>query len=613
MQYRIAFISEHASPLATLGGVDAGGQNVYVGQLARQLAALGYEVDVYTRMDNERLPKVVQWMPGVRVVHVKAGPACFVAKERLLDHMPEFRDDMLQFIRAGHLQYALIHANFFMSAWVAQELRSVLHIPYVVTFHALGHVRRIHQGEADQFPASRLQIEEDVARMADHIIAECPQDQDDLCKYYHAPPSRISMIPCGFDPLEFYPVDQQLARMLTGIAPEAMVILQLGRMVPRKGVDNVIQALGLLKDTHRQLQLVVVGGASANPGEDPEVQRLQQLAAGLGVELQVIFAGQQPREKLKYYYSAADAFITTPWYEPFGITPLEAMACGTPVIGANVGGIKFSVADGETGYLVRPKDPQALAARIADLLGDKVIQREMGANAIRRVHALFTWAGVARKMSAVYEKVILARSREAVHTDHLQLIDDAFNGAARMMRKAGLSLRVQLLAAGRCMVETLRRGNKILICGADGSVAASQHFAAQLTGRFQASARRSFPAMSLRFAPGAAYEEVFSRQVEAYGQPGDLLVCLTPDGNDSSIVQAMATARRQAMHCIALLGSDGGQVLHYADIDIVAPPGPLHRIQELHMNIVHTLTDIVENELCDARQEQPLDDLNVAV
>lgn len=243
----IALISEHASPLALLGGVDAGGQNVYVAQLAKYLAREGYAVDVFTRWENIELEQVINWVENVRIIHVKAGPISFVQKEDLLPHMEEFRRSMINFIEREEISYDLIHAHFFMSAQVAMELKELFHIPYVVTYHALGKVRRIHQKEQDKFPAERLEIEELTAANADLIIAECPQDKQDLCEHYHIDPSRIRIVPCGFCPSEFYPINKSFARAYLGINQNEQIILQLGRMVPRKGVENVIRALAVLK------------------------------------------------------------------------------------------------------------------------------------------------------------------------------------------------------------------------------------------------------------------------------------------------------------------------------------------------------------------------------
>lgn len=404
---RIAFISDHASPLASLGSVDTGGQNVYVTELTKQLATRGYLIDVYTRRDDPHIAKVKQLAPGVRVIHVTAGPQAVIAKEEMLQYMPEFESNMLAFIADTQLRYELIHANFFMSALVAMGIKKKLDIPFVVTFHALGHVRRIHQAENDQFPVERLAIEEAAVKEADHIIAECPQDQDDLICYYNAQPEKIKIIPCGFSSLEFYPIAKSIARGIIGLPQKENILLQLGRMVRRKGIDNVIRALPHLKSKSSQpFKLVIVGGDS-DLENCPEYQRLRNIAIELGIQDAVQFVGRKDREQLKFYYSAADLFITTPWYEPFGITPLEAMACGTPVIGANVGGIKYSIADGETGTLIPPNDPKKLAQAINEIASNKPLLKQLGKNAIRRVNTHFTWKNVAELADELYQKLFV--------------------------------------------------------------------------------------------------------------------------------------------------------------------------------------------------------------
>jgi glycosyltransferase involved in cell wall biosynthesis len=408
MKRKIAFISEHASPLAVLGGVDSGGQNVYVAETARHIAQLGYEVDVFTRWEDAATEQVVNWMPGVRVIHVKAGPVLYLPKEELLQHMPHFRNNMIAFIRKHHIRYELIHANFFMSALVAMDIKHRLDIPFVVTFHALGQVRRIYQGKDDKFPEERIDIERKIVQAADCIIAECPQDKQDLVQYYDAPQERINIVPCGFNCNEFYPVDRAEARAMLGLDDKERILLQLGRMVPRKGVDNVVQSLACLKQKDQRCRLLIVGGESdlPDPAITPEIGRLRQLAACLGVQDQVTFTGRRNRNVLKYFYSAADVFITTPWYEPFGITPLEAMACGTPVIGSNVGGIKYTVQHGKTGYLVPPNDPAMLAQKIFQLFSNPALEQKMKRNAIARVNQLFTWAKVSDILVNVYGSLL---------------------------------------------------------------------------------------------------------------------------------------------------------------------------------------------------------------
>lgn len=408
MNNRIAFISDHASPLSPPGSTDCGGQNVYVAETAKLLAEMGYQVDIFTRRETRDTPRVINWVPGVRVIHLDAGPAESIPKEEILVFMEEFRDNLISFIIEGDVNYKLIHAHFFMSGWVAAELKKVLNIPFVITFHALGHVRKIHQQDKDRFPARRLQIEESVVKAADRIIAECPQDKSDLMTFYRANQANITVVPCGFNPDEFHPVLQQDARRLLGLNENDFIILQLGRMVPRKGIDNLIKSMNMLKSGSRTVKLLVVGGETDNDNlsASPELQRLIQIANENGVADKVSFVGRKSRNQLRYYYSAADVFVTTPWYEPFGITPLEAMACGVPVIGSDVGGIKFSVVDGETGFLVPPNNPEALAHKISVLINDRKLLGEMRVNALMRVNTHFKWKNVSMKLSEIYTETI---------------------------------------------------------------------------------------------------------------------------------------------------------------------------------------------------------------
>ncbi len=408
MESRMALISEHASPLALVGGVDSGGQNIAVAELAQHLAKLGYGVDVFTLWDYREQPETVSCKPGVRIVLVLAGPKAFVAKEALLDYMDEFTQNTVQFIKREGNPYRLVHAHFFMSGLVAANLKQALRIPFVITFHALGEVRKQLQGSCDAFPAERCAIEQRVIREADAVVALCPQDQADLVNLYAADPAKLFTIANGYNPAEFYPVDKALARIMLGLDPAEPVILQLGRMVPRKGVDNVVRALGQLRRTYGTVaRLLIVGGESDQPDLllTPELGRLTKLAADEGVAEWVTFTGRRQRETLRYYYSAADVFVTTPWYEPFGITPLEAMACGTPVVGSAVGGIKQTVLDGETGFLVPPNDPPALAAKLAALLYSKKLRTVMGEEAVRHVRDNYTWLEIAQQTANLYETI----------------------------------------------------------------------------------------------------------------------------------------------------------------------------------------------------------------
>lgn len=406
---RIALVSDHASPLAAPGSIDCGGQNVYVAYLARQLAQDGYLVDIFTRRDAIAQKQLVRWCENVRVVHVPAGPAHYVPKEQMLPYIQNFARFVTRFTRRQEALYDIVHANFFMSGMVAQHLKQMLGIPFVITFHALGHVRRLAQGAADAFPPARLRIESTLMRSADRIIAECPQDRQDMEQLYGALPARIAEAPCGFDPAELSPAPMAEARARLGLAQDKFIVLQLGRLVPRKGVDTVIQGVSLLRSRHGvDAELVVVGGEIGRlHGQDnPEMARLRALARELGIAAHVRFAGQKARAELRDCYSAANVFVTTPWYEPFGITPVEAMACARPVIGSEVGGIKSTVVDGATGFLIPSRDPQAVAERLFTLQRDPALARRMGQEGLRRAHRHYTWRIVARQAAAIYAAVL---------------------------------------------------------------------------------------------------------------------------------------------------------------------------------------------------------------
>lgn len=393
-------ISEDASPRTPLGS----GRSVYVAHLSRQLVRLGFLVDVFTRRDRPDLPTIVQQEDGSRIIHVTAGPPEPLPNEELLSHVDEFTLSLLDF-SINNPGYHLAHANSYLSGLVAARLKETVRVPFVVTFHGLGLVRLQYQGKADRFAKERTAIERRVMREADRIVAECPQDCDDQVALYGADPKKIRMAPCGFDPAELSPVDKITARTLLELDANEPLVVYIGRMTPRKGVDSAIRGFARLVRKGINARMLVVGGESDDPDprRTPEIGRLQKLAKSEHVADRVAFTGHRGRDALRYYYSAADVFVTTPWYEPFGITPVEAMACGTPVIGTNVGGIKYTVEDGKTGYLVPPNDPDALAERMQRLMADAELRERMGQAGIARANEHFTWKRVAELIGDVYE------------------------------------------------------------------------------------------------------------------------------------------------------------------------------------------------------------------
>jgi D-inositol-3-phosphate glycosyltransferase len=412
---RVAMISEHASPAALLGGEDAGGQNVYVDEVSRALANFGFHVDVFTRRDNDAVPEVEVWSDGVRIVNLAAGPAKPIRKDDIWPYMPAMRDQLLRFSMRSGAQYDLVHGNFWMSGWIAAELRKRRRIPAVQLFHALGTMKRSFQGASDTSPSERIAAEQAIVQDVDRVIATCPDELRQLQTKYMASADRVEMIPLGVDATAFKPVDQQEARARIGLGlePDDRVIVYVGRMVPRKGIRNVVKALASLLqrsnhlDRRGRIKVLIVGGETEQPDpvKTPEIGEIQRLAVELGVADRVILTGKRARVELPDYYCAGDVAVTTPWYEPFGLTPLEAMACARPVIGSKVGGIAFTVRHGVTGLLVPPETPDELAAAMEELLADRETARRMGEAGRRRVEEAFTWQRVACRTADLYRRM----------------------------------------------------------------------------------------------------------------------------------------------------------------------------------------------------------------
>ena len=397
---RISMISEHASPLAALGGVDAGGQNVHVAALASALARRGDTVTVYTRRDDPDLPDRVQMSERVEVVHVTAGPPRFVPKDELLPYIPALAEGVHKDWQRTDPE--IVHSHFWMSGLAALDAahRAGRRLPVVHTFHALGVVKRRHQGADDTSPREREWLEPKVGIESDAIIATCSDEAFEL-KALGVTPNRISVAPCGVDLHLFRP---------TGPAEERgrpRRIMTVGRLVPRKGVDLVIAALAELADEGMtDVELVIVGGDPVGTVHDPEVRRLLDLALSLGVEDRVVVRGQVSRSEMPRVLRSADVVVCSPWYEPFGIVPLEAMACGVPVIAATVGGLIDSVVDGVTGVHVPPRDPEAIASALAGLLSDEQWRLSLGVAGRRRVQSRYSWDRVASETSRVYRSTV---------------------------------------------------------------------------------------------------------------------------------------------------------------------------------------------------------------
>jgi glycosyltransferase involved in cell wall biosynthesis len=397
---RIAMVSEHASPLAVLGGVDAGGQNVHVAALAEALAARGHEVAIYTRRDSPDLPPRVPLCAGVVVEHLDAGPPRQIGKDQLLPFVPAMGEELAR--RLPAFGPALVHAHFWMSGLAALRGTRDTDVPVVQTFHALGNVKRRHQGVEDTSPRERIADEQLLARGVDRIIGSCTDEVRELVRM-GAQRSRIDVVPCGVDLSVF----TDGPRAQRGQRPRLLVV---GRLVPRKGVDDVIRALQWLPDA----ELVVAGGPDPDAlANDPESRRLAALADELHLADRVRLLGRVEHLELPALIRSADVVVCLPWYEPFGIVPLEAMACGVPVVGSAVGGLLDTVIDGVTGALLPPRRPRQAAQVIGALLADPA-RRDRYAAAGRARAQSYGWGHVARETERSYVRAVVARNRSAL-------------------------------------------------------------------------------------------------------------------------------------------------------------------------------------------------------
>jgi D-inositol-3-phosphate glycosyltransferase len=394
-------VSEHASPLAMPGSdADAGGQNVYVAELATMLGRLGCEVVVHTRRTSPDVPRRVELARNVIVDHVPAGPPARVFRDDLFPYMDEFAADLRRVWRRSPPD--VVHAHFWMSGWAALEAAWPLGIPVVQTFHALGVVKHRQQGAKDTSPPERLETEAHVLRRADTIVATCSDEAFELLRL-GAEMDGVSVIPCGVGLDRFQPDGPTEPRPANG----RRRLVVAARLVERKGIGNTIEALSHVPGC----ELVVAGGP---PGgrvtDDAEGRRLYDLARQLGVDDRVDFRGFTSQESLPALLRSSDVAVCVPWYEPFGISAVEAMACGVPVVASCVGGLLDTVVDGVNGVHVPPRDPARLAEALGELLASPSTMRSYGEAGVRRARDHYSWQRITADTLDVYSSLVGGRA-----------------------------------------------------------------------------------------------------------------------------------------------------------------------------------------------------------
>lgn len=405
-------LSYHTCPLATLGGKDTGGMNVYVRELTRQLGQMGIHVDVFTRSQDDHVPHVLHELGyGNRVVHVPAGPETPLPKEELANYIPQFVDGIKEFACEKGIRYDIIHSHYWMSGIAAASLSDLwAGAPIIHMFHTLGEMKnRVARSEAEREGEYRINGEKQVLRRAKRIVVSTLAELTQLRFLYKADASKLVVIPPGVDVSHFYPIPSDEAKMYVGLKPEDRMVLFVGRIEPLKGVDTLIHAMCCLqlKDKRRPVHLAIIGGDPNASREQmtAEMARLQKLCDELAMGQTVVFLGKRDQDKLPYYYSAAEVLVMPSHYESFGMVALEAMACGTPVIASEVGGLAYLVRDGETGFTIPDQEPEKLCEKISWLLNDAALHESMSRRAVEYAQD-YAWEKIAKQIVEAYRDLL---------------------------------------------------------------------------------------------------------------------------------------------------------------------------------------------------------------
>jgi D-inositol-3-phosphate glycosyltransferase len=424
MSPSLALISVHGDPAAEIGREEAGGQNVYVRAVGEALARRGWRVDMFTRWVNPADDREVWHGPQCRTVRLAAGPVEFIPRDRLFEHLPAFVEQWLAWTAQRGCAYDLIHSNYWLSSWVGMALAERLNIPQVHTYHSIGAVKYDASmggatgggfapiaGHGQDLPAvaqRRLAVERRCLERVTCVVATSPQEMRDL-RSRVSEGGTIQIVPCGTDIHRFGQVDRATARQQLGLDPQGKLALYVGRFDRRKGLETYLTAIAACQHRHDPAFRAIIGGGN-RPGQsdDAEQRRIQALVAVLELGDVVQFTGRISDEDLPLYYAAADACVVPSYYEPFGLVAVEAMASRTPALVSDVGGLSYSVIDGETGLRVPPRDGLALAAALDTVLGQPALRDRLGAAGRDRVEQHFSWEGVAEQLDHLYRSLLVS-------------------------------------------------------------------------------------------------------------------------------------------------------------------------------------------------------------
>lgn len=408
---RVAVLSVHTSPLEQPGTGDGGGLNVYVLQVARRLASRGVAVDVFTRRTSPHQPEVVEVADGLRVIRVTAGPPQPVAKDDLTNHLCSFA---LAMLREHAPIYDVIHAHYWMSGWVARRVADRWDVPFVQTFHTLGVLKNATLAPGDvPEPPLRLAAERRIARAADKVVGLTCGEARLLHRTFGLSGADIAVVPAGVDLDVFSPAEEPGVPPVSVAADlpegEGPLLLFVGRLQPLKGPDIAVRTLAEVRRTVPDARLLVVGGSSGNGNGRTGPADLLELAGQLGVTDAVRVVPARPQERLADLYRAADVVLAPSRSETFGLVALEAQACATPVVAADVSGLAYVVRAG--GVRVQGHDPVEHAAAVVDVLTTPGRAQELGREG-RRTAASASWDRTVDRLLGVYGGVTEPRPIE---------------------------------------------------------------------------------------------------------------------------------------------------------------------------------------------------------
>jgi len=414
---KVAIISCFSDPLSPLGGRQAGGVSVYIYDLVRALSKAGVSVDVFTRWENRKTDQIVKIAQRGRVIRLKAGPRHFIPHEEVGVYMPDFIEHVLSFARENKIKYDLIHSHQYISGMVALQLKYILKIPLIHSFHSLGKVKAQVQGCDETL--ERYEVEQQILKKADKIIATSPQEKIDIINLYESDDEKVSIVPAGVNLKRFSKLNLDLARKKTGIAKEKKVIVFAARMDINKGGLTLIQAIKKIKTYYKSifknLEVHIFSGdpRKSRSKEKKEAnfrKKMNSEISRLGLSKTIKLSPALDQEKLHYYYSSANAVIMPSYYESFGLVAAEAMASGTPVIASNVGGLRWVVQDGITGFHAEPNNPKQFAQKIVEILIDKKLEERLRENCAIYAHQTFNWDNSAAKIKGIYESELAKNS-----------------------------------------------------------------------------------------------------------------------------------------------------------------------------------------------------------